>query len=106
MFATFGVGRGRLLVETKMEPMPQYPDPMFYFGDGDPVDPNSAVISNWRRSRILAEAAYQGLIDTRLGHQWIVSFYSIWDERYRPAIAKAYGNIDKKEIKLPLQGDL
>jgi len=80
-------------------------DPQIHIGNGDPNQPESEVFANWRVSELVNQTVLNGPADTRLGHQWIVTFYAHWEEDIRPRLATAHG-CGKDDIKLPLLGDL
>lgn len=91
-----------------LDQMPRYPgnpDPIWTLGIGDPNLPGASPYAAMRISEIKVQIADGGELAVRLGHQWIVFLFALWDETYRPRLAAAHG-CDKNDIKAPILGDL
>lgn len=84
----------------------------------DGIDPDEVLtlhVDTWRhdeppllsmnRAKIMAALALNGPIEQRLGTQWLVSFYALWDEEYRPRLAAAHG-VAPDLVRADLLGDL
>lgn len=83
---------------------PSNPDPMIHFGISPPSGQTPAYAA-CRMSEALVQVAHNGPIETRLGHLWIMSFYALWDDEYRPRLAALHGR-SRDEEQYDLFGDL
>ena len=103
-FASMGL---RLLPEVfgGVAPVPENPDPTIYIGIGDPNSPASEQYARWPMSKALEQIAHNGPIDTRLGQQWIVFIFTLWEHEYRKRLAVAHG-CSEDELVYPLLGDV
>jgi hypothetical protein len=84
---------------------PTNPDPTVHIGVGDPNLPNAVAYAVLRRSQVLDKIAPGGLVEVRLGQQWIVNVLTAWEHEYRPRLAAVHG-CATGELKYPLLGDL
>lgn len=82
---------------------PADPDPQFPIVNSD--SGTLRVLAVWKLSRLLREFEFSGSAQARLGQQWVVTTFSEWEERVRPAIADAVG-VSKNEVAIPILGDL
>jgi hypothetical protein len=82
---------------------PANPDPQFPIVNSDSGSPRMLAV--WRLSRLVREFEFSGPAENRLGQQWIVTTFSEWEERVRPAVAAAVG-VEKNEVAIPVLGDL
>jgi hypothetical protein len=85
--------------------LPQNPDPMIYIGMGGPNLPESSQHASWRLSAAIEQVEKNGQVAMRLGHQWVMFLYSVWQHVYRPRMAAAHGRNVEAE-RYPLLGDL
>jgi hypothetical protein len=85
--------------------LPENPDPTVHFGNGDPNEPGTMAYARWRRSVLLDRTRPRGEVNRQLGRQWVVSFFSSWEEDFRPRLARARG-VPMETIVAPLLGDL
>jgi hypothetical protein len=105
VFAASGVGRLHKDL-TSAPSVPDNPDPMihmglFKVGSAD----ESRLLAQWRMSAARTQVEPGGPVQTKLGHQWIVFFYSLWEHMYRPRLAAARGRAASEE-RYPLLGDM
>jgi hypothetical protein len=70
-----------------------------------PKNPGWLPSAEWRLSEALEQVEDNGPVEMLLGRQWIISVYALWEERYRPRLAKAHGRQTADE-KYALLGDL
>jgi hypothetical protein len=90
---------------TQLPTLPQNPDPLIMIGTGDPNTPEARQYAQWRRSEAIEQTQLKGSAETRLGQQWIVFLYALWEHEYRPRLAVAH-NRDPNDERYPLIGDL
>lgn len=88
-----------------IQPIPENPDPCVYWSDGNPNKPDTLKFDGWRRSRILAESATNGVIVTSLSHQFIVNLYSSWEHNFRVRLARAI-HCELDDVKTPFFSDI
>jgi hypothetical protein len=103
-FASMGLERLPSFFEG-LPRFPQNPDPDVFIGVGDPNTPEARTYASWRLSTALQQVAKDGPVERRLGHQWIVFVYSLWEHEYRPRLAAAHG-CSIEGVRHPLLGDL
>jgi hypothetical protein len=84
---------------------PENPDPVIYIGTNPPNNPDTPPYADWRLSEALKQVEPNGAVEIRLGHQWIVFLYELWEHEYRPRLAKVHGRPVGDE-KYDLLGDL
>jgi hypothetical protein len=84
---------------------PANPDPVVYIGTGPPNSPDTPPYAGWRLSEALTQVESNGPVETRLGHQWIVFLYELWEHEYRPRLAKIHSRALEDE-RYDLLGDL
>lgn len=77
-----------------------------YSKDPDGPDSNANTPeSAWSRSEIIDRLVDDGPVDQMLSRLWIISFFSQWEEHFRPCLAGARG-IEPSDLEVPLLGDL
>lgn len=84
---------------------PENPDPFIVIGINRPDNPDTPPYAGWKLSEALKQVRSNGPVETRLGHQWIISLYALWEDEYRPRLAVAHGRSPDDE-KYDLLGDL
>jgi hypothetical protein len=84
---------------------PENPDPLIMLGIGPPGDAATPPYAGWRLSEALEQVRHNGPVETRLGHQWIVFLYELWENTYRPRLAAVHARSVGDE-KYDLLGDL
>jgi hypothetical protein len=84
---------------------PENPDPMIMIGIGPPDAAETPPYAGWKMSDALDQVKHNGQVETRLGHQWIVFLYELWENSYRPRLAAAHAR-DAGDEKYDLLGDL
>jgi hypothetical protein len=89
----------------RVPPVPENPDPTIYIGVGDPNLPSSEQYAQWPLSKALQQVAPEGPVTARLGQQWIVFVYTLWEHEYRKRLAAAHG-CAVRDVKYPLLGDI
>lgn len=82
---------------------PANPDPQVPIVNAD--SGTLRVLAVWNLSRLVTEFEFSGPAEGRLGQQWVVTTFSEWEERVRPALAAAL-DLEKNEVVLPILGDL
>lgn len=70
-----------------------------------PKNPGWLPDEEWRLSEAVSQVQDNGPVEALLGRQWIVAVYALWEEEYRPRLAKARGRSQAEEM-YPLLGDL
>ena len=103
-FSTMGLTR----IPEYFAMMPKYPenpDPVVLIGINPPNNPDTPPYARWRLSEALKQIEPNGAVVTRLGHQWIMSLYALWEDEYRPGLAAVHGRSVDDE-KYDLLGDL
>jgi hypothetical protein len=105
MFATNGLVRLHNALMSAPT-IPDNPDPMihmgvFNMGSGE----ESRLLAQWRMSAARKRAEPGGPVQTKLGHQWVVFVYSLWEHEYRLRLAAARGRAASEE-RYPLLGDI
>lgn len=86
--------------------VPENPDPEFIVGHGAPNQPDAVVLGRLRRSelnRLVAKP--NSRVEQLMVHQLIVFSYALWNDRYRPRIAKALG-VDLDRVVSDQWGDI
>ena len=58
---------------------PENPDPVVLIGTGPPDSPDTPPYAGWRLSEALTQVKQNGPVEIRLGHQWIVFLYELWE---------------------------
>lgn len=106
------MGLRRLRENFASRPMhPEDPNPIIDLANVVPDNPdwpkNPGWLPNaeWRLSEAVRQVQDNGPVEALLGRQWVVSVYALWEEEYRPRLAKAHGR-DPAEEMYPLLGDL
>ena len=84
---------------------PTNPDPIIHIGAGPPNNLDTPPYAGWRLSEALKQVEANGPVETRLGHQWIVFLYELWEHEYRPRLAVAHNRALEDE-SYDLLGDL
>jgi hypothetical protein len=84
---------------------PDNPDPLLYFGVGDPNDPAANPYAAWKTSNLPAMLAEDGFVVRQLGQQWAVFVFAEWESWVRPRLAQAHG-CQIKDIAVDVFGDL
>lgn len=92
----------------ELESVPRTPgnlDPTVFVLEGDPNRPGARAHASWRLSEALKQLSVGGPVEVRLGQQWIVFMFSMWEQEFRPRLARAHG-VPLDDIRYPLLGDL
>jgi hypothetical protein len=109
-FACMGLRRMREYFDSMSEHLTD-PDPAILLENiipdntAQPKNPGWLPHAEWRLSEAIRQVQDDGPVEALLGRQWIVSVYALWEDEYRPRLAKARGR-EKDEEKYPLPGDL
>jgi hypothetical protein len=88
-----------------MTKYPQNPDPVVMIRVGPPDKAETPPYAGWRLSEALEQVKQNGQVEMRLGHQWIVFLYELWENSYRPRLAAVHAR-DEGDEKYDLLGDL
>jgi len=102
--ATDGV-RLELKHFTELPPDLENPNPMVYFGTGDPNDPKHYKYAAWTLSNIPSMLSEDGFVIRQLGQQWAVFVFDEWESWVRPRLAHAHG-CKPNDIMVEVFGDL
>jgi hypothetical protein len=84
---------------------PENPDPLIYFGIGDPNEPTHQKYAAWKRSNLPSMLSEDGFVIRQLGQQWAVFVFDEWEHWVRSRLATAHG-VRKRQIKVDMFGDL
>lgn len=98
-------GLDRMRTWTQDLRLPHVADPLILMGYDTPVGPNPPRYAQWHKTQTVYALQRNGQIENRLGRQWLVTFYSEWDEHYRERLEAAHG-CQKGDIKVDVFGDL
>jgi hypothetical protein len=109
-FACMGLRRMREYFDSISEDLAD-PDPAILLENvvpdnpAQPKNPGWLPRAEWSLSEAIKQVQDDGPVEALLGQQWIISVYALWEEGYRPRLAKARGR-RKEEEKYALLGDL
>lgn len=80
-------------------------DLAFYYGKGNPNDPNAIVLHRCTQGQLKARNEPGGKNYRFIGNMCLVTIYQYWEDHFRSAIAESMG-IAKNALKVPVMGDL
>jgi len=110
-FAFGGLGEGREILRSQYEQTfspahSEAPLDLAYQTNSDPNNIELKTIASIKQGELIQALRRGGDFEIQNCHAFVVFIFHLWDEYYRPRIAKAMGLEQSKQLKSDLFGDV